>query len=266
MPDNLIKKILKAFCFPENCTRRILFGPSKGLKYKVNSISGISAIYGVNQRCIQKAFLYLVKQNMVVYDIGANVGLFTILLSKLVGKQGRVYSFEPVPCLAEQISINAKLNNLNNVTVIEKAVSDSVSYKNFYIGNSFCEGHIFNGSKDKDSYCIQVSCIALDYFVFDKGNPPPHLIKIDVEGGESGVFNGAKKVIEKYRPVIICDLHNPKQDTEVGKMLISYNYGAYRLNDGEFVKDLKKGWPNVTGLWGSFVGYPLEKTPSFVLH
>jgi len=85
-------------------------------------------------------------------------------------------------------------------------------------------------------------------------------MKIDVEGGESKVLDGAYQVIEEYRPFIVCELHNPNQDVLVGKILLKHRYGAYRLDDGKPVKELEKGWPSVTGLWGHFVGYPIEKT------
>jgi FkbM family methyltransferase len=259
MRNNLIKKFLKATIYRDSSVATILFGPSKGLKYKVNSVSGLAAIYGGYQKHIQKAFVNLVSESMVVYDIGANCGLFTILLSKLVGREGFVYSFEPVSYIAEQIRTNVKLNNINNVTIIVKAVSDSLGLKGFDLSTGPGLGFIVDRVSDDSNRYIQVESTTLDHFVFFEKNPAPQLIKIDVEGHESRVIEGAHRLVETYRPIIICDLHSPSQDVMVGKILIKYQYGAYRLDNREFVKKLDKGWPTPAGLWGSFVGYPLEK-------
>src|SRR3989338_2680199 len=151
MKNNLIKKFLINTIYRDNRVRRILFGPSKGLRYNVNSFSGRTAIYGY-ERHVQKALLKLVKKKMVVYDIGANCGLFTILLSRLVGKDGQVYSFEPVPYLAEQIRVNIKLNNINNVTIIINAVSDSVGLKTFDLSENLFEGHIVDAQGSNSAH------------------------------------------------------------------------------------------------------------------
>lgn len=258
MRENYLKKIMVATIYRDNSVRKILFGPSRGLKYKVNLISGRQAIYGNYEKHTQKALVSLVKKDMIVYDIGANVGLFTLLLSKLVGKFGHVYSFEPVPLIADQIRINTKLNNLDNVTVITKAVSDSAGLTWFDQARSYSEGHIVDNKYVNKSNLIQVSCVSLDHFVFSEKNPPPEIMKIDVEGGESRVLNGSYRLIEKYRPIIVCELHKPTQDLLVGKILIEHRYRAYRLHGGP-IQRLDEGWPSSTGLWGNFVCYPVEK-------
>lgn len=239
---------------------KIILGPAKGLRYKINAISGLSPIFGYEERHVQKTLVKLVKKDMVVYDVGANWGLFTILLSRLVGERGHIYSFEPIPYNAELIKDNLNSNNMHNVYIILKAVSDSTGMKHFDVSKGYKMGHLIEDRANNGIYSIQVDCIALDDFVFSENNPSPQLIKIDVEGSESKVLDGASRLIDKFKPIIVCELHNPTQDVLVGKILIKHHYGAIRLKDGRLVKDLDKGWPSPTGLWGHFVGYHLEKT------
>ena len=70
--------------------------------------------------------------------------------------------------------------------------------------------------------------ISLDDFVFQEGYPPANLIKIDVEGGEGKVIIGAQRLLKKFKPVIICELHSPESAIQVYKELMRLEY---RLND-----------------------------------
>ena len=172
-----------------------------------------------------------------------------------------MYSFEPVPYLAEQIRVNIKLNNINNVTIIINAVSDSVGLKTFDLSENLFEGHIVDAQGSNSAHSIQVSCTSLDHFVFSEKKPPPQVMKIDVEGAESSVLDGSYDVIEKYRPIIVCELHNPNQDIIIGETFIKHRYGAYILcnGDGELVKELDRRWPLPAGLRCHFVAYPKEE-------
>ena len=104
---------------------------------------------------------------------------------------------------------------------------------------------------------IEIETVTLDNFLKEK-TERVDVIKMDVEGAEAQVLQGAGRLLEKYRPIILSEMHSPSQDVLVGRILMQYNYAAYRLDDNAFVEDLSLGWPSPRGLWGHFVGLPSE--------
>lgn|SRR3989338_220287 len=258
MRDNLIKSFFTKTIYRNGSIVRIIFGPARGLRYKITPVSRHSAIYGGYERNTLVALAHLVKNNMVVYDIGANCGLISILLSRLVGRSGRVYSFEPVPYLYEEIRLNASLNHIHNINIIAKAVSDTLGLKDFILAENPCQSHILDAGEAVVSNSLRIDTTTLDHFIFSEKNLPAQVVKIDVEGAEAQVLQGAGRLLEKYRPIILSEMHSPSQDVLVGRILMQYNYAAYRLDDNAFVEDLSLGWPSPRGLWGHFVGLPSE--------
>ena len=99
-------------------------GVAKGLKFNTGESCPELAL-GTYEVPIQNIFTQHLKAGDVFYDIGANVGFFTIIAAKLVGDMGKVYAFEPGQGNASSIRHNAQLNNFTHVEVIEKAVSHS---------------------------------------------------------------------------------------------------------------------------------------------
>ena len=91
-------------------------GLGRGLRFDVGRGTKLF-ISGQYERPVQEMIESLVKPSDVCYDIGANLGFFSILLGRLVGNTGMVYAFEPVPENAVMIEKNAQLNNLNNIRV-----------------------------------------------------------------------------------------------------------------------------------------------------
>ena len=104
----------------------ILQGPLKGKRWiKGSSING--CWLGTYELDKQVLFSKYIKHGMTVYDVGANVGLYSLLSSVLAGKEGKVFSFEPLPENISYLKKHIKLNNLTNVKVIVKAVNDKIS-------------------------------------------------------------------------------------------------------------------------------------------
>ncbi len=86
-----------------------------------------------------------------------------------------------------------------------------------------------------------IRTLALDSFVFDEGHPPPEFIKIDVEGAESLVIAGGLRTIERYRPILLIELHGPKHAAEVWDLLLKqpyrWNYIDPKLGPAETIAD-----------------------------
>ena len=134
------------------------------------------------------------KKGQVFYDIGANVGYFSLLASKLVGGRGTVYAFEPSPENIKYLEKNIKINKISNVVVIPKAIMDVSGKIDLY--NNVVPGHTSTiGTGEK----LSVEAVALDDLKLRK----PDFIKIDVEGAEMNVLKGMKKLLETDKELTI---------------------------------------------------------------
>jgi FkbM family methyltransferase len=257
----LLKPLLARTLLREGSVRRVLWGPSRGIRYHLFT-AGLAPLYGGWERNEQELMVRHVKGGSTAYDLGANHGIHTLLLARLVGDAGRVYAFEPVPENLCELRKNIALNNFANVKVIDAAVADQPGTESFGCGGSHATGHL-NGRADSPSGEARVKVVTLDDQVFAQDAEPPDFIKIDVEGAESRVLAGARRVLETYRPILLIALHTPEQDRAVGRTLADLGYEAYRTSDGSKVASLSKGWPDPDGIWGECIAFPCsDRIPS----
>jgi FkbM family methyltransferase len=143
---------------------------------------------------LTKQFIAALKEGDIVLDIGANVGYYTVLASKLVGKKGKVYAFEPSPQSLPLLKKNLAFNNCKNVIVVEKALGKNEDeHVAFYLdkanpGESRLAGH---GQRET----MKIESTTLDNFVTKNNIKKIAVIKVDVEGREPWVFAGGKEVL-----------------------------------------------------------------------
>jgi FkbM family methyltransferase len=138
----------------------------------------------------------LVFPGATVYDIGANVGVHTLLAARLAGEAGRVIAFEPLPRNLAYLREHTRLNRLANVEVVAAAVTDDVGKQSFDEGGSPSMGRLGSGA-------LTVDVVSLDSFGGD-----PDVIKIDVEGAEVEVLRGAQDLLRRATPSVILALHD----------------------------------------------------------
>ena len=120
-----------------------------------------------------------VKKGYTVIDIGANIGYYTLLFAKLVGKEGKVYAFEPEPNNLDLLKKNIEVNNYKNVIIEQKAVSDTTKSVNLFTAKQGIGEHRINFSWFGNNG-IEVEAIKLDDYINEKID----FIKIDIEGAE----------------------------------------------------------------------------------
>jgi len=160
-----------------------------------------------------------------VIDIGANVGHYTKRFSDLVGVNGRVLAFEPVPMTFSLLSANVQKFAHPNVSLINAAVSDKLdvvgmSIPKFTTGlTNYYEAHL---SYAEDSG-LKVLTISIDSICI---NQRIALIKIDAEGHEAQVIVGMEKLIERYHPVLIVETYSER----VINNLIAMGYVSEKLS------------------------------------
>jgi len=143
------------------------------------------------------------KEGMNAIDVGANIGISSVVIAKKIGKRGRLCSFEPVPEYFDALKENISSNGLENVEVYELAVTDQVGRANFY-QKGLSSGIIFEEGAQKS----EVSTTTVDRFLAEEKLERVDLINIDCEGSELLVLKGAKETLRKNKVKIFCEVHH----------------------------------------------------------
>jgi FkbM family methyltransferase len=209
---------------PRNHVASVRSGINKGAQWIVgSSIHG--CWLGTYEHDKQALVLELVQPDMIVWDIGANAGFYTLAFARIVGKSGRVYAFEPFAENANNLLRHVHLNGLENTKVIQAALADQSGLAAFSIGKSNAHGRI--SGKDT-SYMVPT--FAADDFIARFPKSLPQLIKIDVEGAETAVLSGAAQLLSTCGPDILLALHGEAQGRECREILHSRGYRIYYLD------------------------------------
>ena len=160
-----------------------------------------------------------------MYDIGANAGFYTLLFSKLAGTNGRVFALEPLPENVDNILKHISLNRIKNVSVVPIALTDRCGFTFFNIAQSNSMGSITNIDTQ-----YQIPTSSVDDLIVSHGFPIPDIIKMDVEGAESAVLDGMRKVMANKITVIFIALHGQDQKRLCQRMLVENKYEIFWLN------------------------------------
>jgi FkbM family methyltransferase len=146
-----------------------------------------------------------VSSEMLVYDIGANIGLWTLRLAELVGDSGKVYAFEPIPSNINLLKQNILISSSSSrVEVVPYALGITESTAKMYIPVDPGSSSIFSQSIEDKVENVQVK--RLDEIWENQGFPHISFVKIDVEGSEPSVLEGGSKFFETARPVVVCEI------------------------------------------------------------
>lgn len=186
-------------------------GPLKG--YLWTTRSSYEYILGdYEDPQVIETFCSLLKPHSVFYDLGANVGFHSLLANRYITK-GKIYSFEPQPGVRKifesHIALNKKRMPGCNIEIFPFAISDTEKEVLFSDdlkqtdGNTYIKSSpVFTAAENT----ITVKCYSLDGLM-EAGYAPPGIIKIDVEGAEYDVLQGAVQTLQHYKPAILLATH-----------------------------------------------------------
>ena len=174
------------------------------------------------------------KPNSVFIDVGANIGVYTLLAAAKI-KKGRIYSFEPIPAVVDILYQNIRTNNLvDRVTIVEKVASDQTGQEKFVTQEISEYSHI---SPDQTSKSNIISSVKLDDFCKLEKIDFIDVIKIDVEGAEMKVLKGLEKYLRlgKVRNLILeLNKRNSFYGTSSNQIvdyLKKLNFRVYKLDE-----------------------------------
>lgn len=213
---------------------------------------------GTYEPDLQAAIRRFSRPGMVAYDVGANIGYVAILLALAGGPQTQVFAFEPLPANLTRLRSHIELNDLQDrVRVIQAAVGDQTGHARFLVHASGGMGKLdgSDGRQERYDGAIDVETLVLDNFIWGLGNPPPSLIKIDVEGGEAQVVGGMRRMFRETRPVILMEIHGPEAGQAVWDSFRGADYGMYSMHHpaNSIASPQSLGWKAYV------IGLPREK-------
>lgn len=141
----------------------------------------------------------------VFYDIGANVGYFSVEAAVQLGGAVKVIAFEPQADLAAAITHSVKLNGIDNVTVIQALVGDTAGQAELYLSHASIHASAVSDSGRPGAGTVRTPMVTVDDLV-EKGEiPPPDMVKMDVEGSEHLVLQGAHRTLRAHRPHVFAE-------------------------------------------------------------
>jgi FkbM family methyltransferase len=226
-------------------------GPLRGMNFSTSRLERASFALGSYEPHVVQVLQAHIKPGMVAYDVGANAGYLSLIMSRLAGPQGHVYSFEPDPKNIQALRANVVDNHLSNVEIIPKAVSNECGTISLATYDYSLISHIVaDGKIPASAQLVQVPVISLDSFVYTDQAPRPGFIKIDVEGGEQRVFMGAARLIEEARPVIVAEIRGGS---------IWQNISAFMKARGYESQALEGAWQLDVDNLGDILFYPLTR-------
>jgi len=201
---------------------RLLVTPECGLSYWLSA---------AHDKSLLRNAADLIKPGAVVWDVGANQGVFALAAAGLAGADGYVYAFEPDMFLVSLLRRSARLNPaLAPVEVIPCAVSDAVGLARLRIAERARSANSLEGAEASSQMggvreSQTVMTVSLDWCLA-QGCKPPAVVKIDVEGSEVNVLRGARELLGKVRPAILIEVR-AENAAEITAILREAGYTLY---------------------------------------
>lgn len=187
-------------------------------------------------------------------DVGANIGYYTLLFSKSA-KNGRVHSFEPVPLNYQLLTTNLVLNNVENVVLNPQAVGAGRKDVDFIVAQDGAYSSLAETGRKAVAQRIKVAMISLDEYCDAKHISQVDILKVDVEGAEEAVIEGAEGLLRNSPPrLIMLELYEPmlrilgSNIKQIVNRMRGFGYAAFVCREGAavpFAEEHYNKFPNV---------------------
>ncbi len=206
-------------------------GPAAGLWIRVNPRTGQNVQQGIGEPQVQQALVDHLRPGMTFYDLGANIGYFSLIAARLVGPQGRVISFEADPEIAARLRENLERNSFSHARVEQKAVWSEATTVSFarVDPNTSPDRGLGHVSADSSGDTITVEGISLDHYITTQNSPD--FLKCDVEGAEVEVCRGAARLLAEGRTVLLVEMHNPENHRTLAQEFMQVGYTVRNLDE-----------------------------------
>lgn len=211
---------------PSSAVVRVIQGRLRGARWVVGA--GTHGCWlGSYEADKQGVFVRVVRPHATVVDVGANVGFYSLLASRLVGPAGVVVAVEPDPRNVHFLQRHIALNHATNVVVIAAAAGDRSGSARFRAGPNRSMGRLSDGGE------VEVELTTLDQIRGTLGGRRVDVMKLDVEGAEGMVLAGATELLRQDRPIILLATHGEQERADCLSLLRECEYAVTPLSVGE---------------------------------
>jgi FkbM family methyltransferase len=183
----------------------------------------------------------LLNDDDVFWDVGANVGYFTLVAATALAHRGQIVAFEPGKNAYQRLTANVSLNPYRNIQTLPVAVSDREGEAVLHVAGDIADSsaslYPSGQTQVRPEVCRTVS---LDHFRREEGVRPPDLIKLDVEGAEMAVLQGARGLIAESPPLLLVEMEEKNlraagaSREAIRQFLSPYGYRAAHLKKGRW--------------------------------
>lgn len=198
------------FLFYNTCHMRpaVVEGRIRGDRFfiQLNDPCQYDLLLGIHEAEVEQWITSELKDGMIFFDIGANIGYYTLLGARCVGSSGRVVALEPNPIVAAILRRNIDINSMKNTDVVQGAASRACGSVRLgrarfssYASGLYCENPVD---------WIDVRGYSLDALASELKIPAVDLVKLDVEGAEVETIEGMTKILDVDRPKVLMELHS----------------------------------------------------------
>jgi FkbM family methyltransferase len=215
---------------------------SYGLRMKIDPSEFLQAhlyLFGSYELPTIRHIRSFLTPGAVCIDVGAQMGYLSLAMATSAGRQTAVHAFEPEDINAARFRENMALNNIQNVQLHREAVSNIEGTLHLFLSktaNAGTHSTLYN-ERTVTEESIQIPATTLDAFARATNLPRLDLIKVDVEGAEFEVIQGADSVLRTYRPRVILELCDRLQierglsSRQIKEFMVERDYSAYTIAD-----------------------------------
>lgn len=242
--NSLIEKLIPPNYLYSNDTFRYCNIDGINFLLDISETNGHSNYYSLDDG--QKALFNRVDEGMNVIDIGANIGAVTLNLAKKVYPSGKIFSFEPSPLNFKRASKNISLNNFSNIKLINQGLGNKKATAFLYNVNPTNRGMLRLLPEDEQNNSFEKEAVeidTLDSSMKTFSMPKPDFIKIDVEGFEYKVLQGAYDTLSNHKPTLFIELDDNnlrEQKSSATELILYLKQFGYLIINSETNKEIDK--------------------------
>jgi FkbM family methyltransferase len=248
LPQRISNSLKFRFLSQINATGKILNEVHPGVFLELDLSDWLQRLYylGFTEQNTFKLIKKLLPVGGTFVDVGANIGIYTCVMANHLGSTGSVIAFEPMAENLAPLYQNIALNQLKNIEVQELALSNCPGSLNLYVPDSHQQGssgctQVWNPG---DWVSVGTTPVTTLDLIFQKERLD--FIKIDTQGHELEILEGAKSTIDRFQPFIFCEVSQENR-TKVFDLMKTWNYTIFReTHDGFLTPSLpSSGWVDV---------------------
>ena len=194
---------------------------------------------GLTEPETRRLLTTILRPGMIMLDVGAYVGQFTLVASRTGAGGVRVIAIEPTPAVFRQLLRNIEVNRCSNVTCVQAALSDKPGRAKFFFFPQSNDQNSLRPLADPRASAVEVAVETIDSIA--DANKLDHLnvIKVDVEGNELAVLRGARQTLLRFKPILIIEISRHQRaygyaGADIKNFLTELGYRVHRIEHDSY--------------------------------